>query len=290
MNAISLKNNFKKYLWIIVMGAVVVIGFVYYQLRSFETTDDAFIDGNIVPVSAQVQGKIAEVAVSDNQNVKAGDVLAQIEDRDYVFKRDAASADVQSAQAELKQAQSDLERYQQLLTREEISKQEFDRIGLRVQQAQAQALRAKAKLDLTQLDLERTRVLAPIDGRVSAKSIQSGQYVQVGQPLLSVVSDKVWVVANFKETQMKHMKPGDPVSISIDAYPGVKFTGQVDSVQAGTGAAFSLLPSQNASGNFIKVVQRVPVKIMFNEEDNPQYPLWPGLSVSPKVDVRNHGG
>ena len=110
-----------------------------------------------------------------------------------------------------------------------------------------------------------------------------------GQPLLSVVSSDVWVTANFKETQMKHMKPGNPVNIRVDAYPGVTFTGKVDSIQAGTGEVFSLLPTQNATGNYIKVVQRLPVKIILDGPD-PQYPLWPGLSVSPKVDLRSTKG
>lgn len=149
----------------------------------------------------------------------------------------------------------------------------------------AQSMRAKAKLDLAQLDLEHTRIIAPIDGKVSARSLEQGQYVQVGEPLLSVVSHDVWITANFKETQMTRMKPGNPVSIHVDAYPGVTFTGQVDSIQAGTGEAFSLLPAQNATGNYIKVVQRVPVKILLIDPD-PKYPLWPGLSASPRVDLR----
>ena len=268
---------------------VAICGYGYYQLTSFESTDDAFIDGHIVPVSAQVNGRIVEVLVKDNQMVKSGDVIARIDDQDYTYKRDAAKADAMASQAELQEAQKDQDRYNVLLARQEISKQEFDHASLRVQNAQAQAMRSKAKLDLAELDLEHTKIIASIDGKVSAKSVEQGEYVQVGQPLLSLVSTEVWVTANFKETQLKSMKVGNPVEIHVDAYPGVTFTGRVDSLQAGTGGAFSLLPAQNVTGNYIKVVQRVPVKITINNPD-PNFPLWPGLSVAPKVDLRSTKG
>jgi len=272
------------------IAALIAVGlFVYYHLASFEATDDAFIDGHIAPVSAQVQGRVIEVLARDNQVVKKGDILARIDDKDYTFKRNEAQADAFAAQAELLEAQKDEQRYKQLLSRQEISKQEYDHTSLRVRNAQAAAMRAHAKLDLAQLDLEHTQIVAPIDGRVSARSVEQGQYVQVGQPLLSVVSSDVWITANFKETQLKRMKPGNPVTIHVDAYPGVTFNGHVDSLQAGTGGAFSILPAQNASGNFIKVVQRVPVKITIDDL-NANYPLWPGLSVSPRVDLRTARG
>jgi len=268
---------------------VALCGLGYYQLVSFESTDDAFIDGHIAPISAQVEGRIIEVLVKDNQMVKKDDILARIDDKDYMYKRDAAQADELAAQAELEEAQKDQARYEQLLSRQEISKQEFDHTSLRVSNAKAQAMRAKAKFDLAQLDLEHTKIMAPIEGKVSARSVEQGQYVQIGQPLLSVVSSDVWVTANFKETQLKHMKAGNPVEIHVDAYPGVTFIGRVDSLQAGTGGAFSLLPAQNVTGNYIKVVQRVPVKITITHP-NPDYPLWPGLSVAPKVDLRTSKG
>jgi len=284
-----LKKVPPQYLITGVVAFVLICGFAYYQLTSFESTDDAFIDGHMAPVSAQVEGKVLEVLVKDNQMVKSGDVLVRIDDKDYTDKRDIAQADELAAEAELQEAQKDQVRYGTLLSRQEVSTQEFDHTSLRVKNALAAAMRSKAKLDLAQLDLDHTKIIAPIDGKVSARTVEQGQYVQVGEPLLSVVSNDVWVTANFKETQMKRMKPGNPVSIRVDAYPGVTFTGIVDSLQAGTGGAFSLLPAQNASGNFIKVVQRIPVKITFDKL-NPDYPLWPGLSVSPKVDLRKTKG
>jgi len=276
----------------LVLGAVVVAVaciFWVYQLSSFEGTDDAFIDGHVAPVSAQVQGRITAVLIKDNQLVKKGDVLATIDDRDYTYKRDMAQADTLAAQAELQEALADQARYEKLIQSQEISKQEFAHTSLRVKNDQAELMHARAMLDLAQLDLDRTQIKAPIDGKISARSVEAGQYVQAGQPLLSIVSSDVWVTANFKETQMKHMKPGNPVTIHVDAYPGVTFNGHVDSIQAGTGAEFSLLPAQNATGNYIKVVQRVPVKILIDGPD-PKYPLWPGLSVTPKVDLRTTKG
>jgi len=284
-----LKNVPKKYLIAGIAAFLLIFGFTFYQFISFESTDDAFVDGHIAPVSARVEGQVVELLVKDNQMVKSGDVLARIDDKDYTDKRDMAQADDFAAEAELQEALKDNLRYKTLLSNQEISKQEFDNTSLRVRNAQAQAMRAKAKLDLAQLDLQHTQIIAPIDGKVSARSVEQGQYVSVGQPLLSVVSSDVWVTANFKETQLTRMKPGNPVEIHVDAYPGVTLMGRVDSIQGGTGETFSLLPAQNATGNFIKVVQRVPVKIIL-VNPNPAYPLWPGLSVSPKVDLRSAKG
>jgi len=281
-----LQNIPKKYLLTGALVVIVAVGYAYYQFTSFESTDDAFVDGHIAPISAQVEGQVVEVLVKDNQMVKKGEVLARISARDYTYKRDAAKADELAAAAELEEAQKDQARYEQLLARQEISKQEYDHTSLRVRNAQAQAMRAEARLNLAELDLEHTDITAPIDGKVSARSVEQGQYVQVGQPLLSVVSCDIWITANFKETQMARMKIGNPVKIHVDAYPGVIFNGRVDSIQAGTGEAFSLLPAQNATGNYIKVVQRVPVKITL-DDPGVSYPLWPGLSASPQVDLRS---
>ena len=284
-----LKNVPKKYLVGGVAACVIFFSYSFYQFTSFESTDDAFIDGHIAPISAEVQGRVTQVLIKDNQLVKKGDVLALIDDKDYTFKRDEARADEIAAQADYEEALKDNLRYKQLLAHEEISRQEFDHTTLKVSSSQAQFMHAQARLNLAQLDLERTRIISPIDGKVSARSVETGQYVQVGQALMSIVSSDVWVTANFKETQMTRMKTGNPVEVRVDAYPGVTFKAKVDSVQGGTGEAFSLLPAQNASGNYIKVVQRVPVKITLIDPD-PDHPLWPGLSVAPKVDLRSVKG
>ncbi|HEX7640463.1 MAG TPA: HlyD family secretion protein, partial [Burkholderiaceae bacterium] len=145
---------------------------------------------------------------------------------------------------------------------------------------------AEAGLEAAELQLGYTHVRAPIDGRVTRRSVQVGNVVAVGQPLLAVVSRDLWVTANFKETQLAHMRLHQPVSVSVDAYPDVKFAAHVDSVQRATGAFFSLLPAENATGNYVKVTQRVPVKIVFDHPgDLARYAIGPGMSVTPVVDL-----
>ena len=152
--------------------------------------------------------------------------------------------------------------------------------------AKAAVQQAEAKLQQAELNLSYTKIIAPLDARVTARSVQLGNYVQPGQALMALVPRDVWVVANFKETQLTHMKPGQPVELSVDAYPNKKFKGKVDSLQAGTGARFSLLPPENAVGNYIKVVQRIPVKIIFDEELPTNLDIAPGMSVVPEVKVK----
>jgi membrane fusion protein (multidrug efflux system) len=137
-----------------------------------------------------------------------------------------------------------------------------------------------------ELDLSYTKLYAPAAGRITRKSVEPGNYVQVGQTLFSIVPQPVWVVANFKETQLTHIRPGQPVDIRVDAYPDTAFRGRVDSIQAGSGAAFSLLPPENATGNYVKVVQRVPVKILLDGPPDPAHVLGPGMSVVPTVQVK----
>jgi membrane fusion protein (multidrug efflux system) len=155
-----------------------------------------------------------------------------------------------------------------------------------VETATAAVQQAEAKLQQAELNLSYTKIIAPMDGRITARTVQMGHYVQPGQALLALVPKDVWVMANFKETQLTYMKPGQPVQLSVDAYPNRKFKGKVDSLQAGTGARFSLLPPENAVGNYIKVVQRVPVKIIFDEELPTNLDIAPGMSVVPEVKVK----
>ncbi|MGE4296780.1 MAG: HlyD family secretion protein [Desulfovibrionaceae bacterium] len=182
----------------------------------------------------------------------------------------ARKAQVAQAQAALTATGSAPQQVAQSRTRMEVAKAELDK-------AEAQAEQAR-------LNLSYTRIYAPCDGVVTRKSVEQGAYVKVGQTLLSLVEPEVWVVANFKETQLEAMRPGQPVDITVDTYPGVSFAGRVDSIQRGTGSRFSLLPAENAAGNFVKVVQRVPVKIVFKSvADLKGYLLAPGMSVEPEV-------
>ncbi|MGN6506045.1 MAG: HlyD family efflux transporter periplasmic adaptor subunit, partial [Tepidisphaeraceae bacterium] len=172
---------------------------------------------------------------------------------------------------------------QGVLAAAETAKQQIAAAEAKSRYADAQVGKAQAVVDAAMLDVSYTTIKAPAAGRVTRKNIQPGQYVQVGQSLLAVVPQAFWVTANFKETQLTHMRVGQPVEISVDAFPGTTLHGHVQSVQAGTGARFSMLPAENATGNYVKVVQRVPVKIVLDSQDKTEGLLGLGMSVTPSV-------
>jgi membrane fusion protein (multidrug efflux system) len=155
-----------------------------------------------------------------------------------------------------------------------------------LQSAKAQQEQQNAAVRQAELDLSYTKIYAPDSGYITKKSVEPGNFVQTGQALMALVSDRLWVVANFKETQLENMRTGQPATIKVDAYPQLKLRGRVDSIQSGSGAQFSLLPPENATGNYVKVVQRVPVKILIDAPPPSEYKLGPGLSVIPQVKVR----
>jgi len=226
-----------------------------------------------------------------------------------------AHANLDAAKANEALAAKELQRYQELLKDALVSQSRYDRVEAQWKSAKAgveaadaamaeaeaslstlharlntqgsRIKEAEASLSTVKLDLRRTLLVAPISGRIAKKNVDPGKYVQAGAPLLSMVDDRdIWVTANFKETQLKKMNPKQPVEIKVDAYPGVTFQGHVESFQPGTGSVFSLLPPENATGNFVKVIQRVPLKILIDTPPDPAHPLRPGLSVVPYVDVR----
>jgi len=287
---------------------------------SHVSSDNAQVDGHIVPILPKVGGFVTEVRIDENQNVKAGDTLVVLDDRDYKVRLAQADADlavalagvsnrarvgqaeaqVEQAQANALKAHADLERVRPLALQEIVSKQQLDAVeaGARagdaaLAAAQASLLAADARVgaaraarDQAALNLSYTRVIAPSSGVVSKKTVELGQLVQAGQPLMSVVPlEDVWVTANLKETEVADVKPGEPVDFTVDAYPGRHFTGHVQSLSPATGARFSLLPPDNATGNFTKVVQRVPVRVRPDKVD-PAHPLRPGLSVVVTIQTK----
>ena len=317
--------------------------------RSHQSTDNAQVDGHIVPVLAKVGGYVKTVSVSENDHVSAGQLLVQLEDDDYRVRMQQAQADLAAAEAtaggngfagqaeaqvqsaagqraaldaqigaaraNANRADADLARARELVAKQIISKQQLDaaqatadvmhanllaaerqaaaaggtvntaEAGVRV--ANARTLAARAAAANAQLQLDYTHITAPAAGEVSRKQVEVGQLVAPGQPLLSIVADTgVWVTANFKETQLSKIRVGQPVEFEIDAYGGCVAEGKVASVSGATGAKFALLPPDNATGNFTKVVQRVPVRIAVTKPCGGNRPLRPGLSANVHVDTR----
>src|SRR5579864_2569551 len=373
----------------IAVVVLLVAGFFAYRyFTSYESTDDAQVDGHINSISARISGHVIKLNVLDNQFVHAGDVLVEIDPADYQVAYERAKADFADAQAAAEaagvtvpippvntssqvsateadvasaragiqvakqqfeaakaqlreaeannvKAQNDLGRYKQLVDKQEISQQQYDQAiaassasaaavqaarassdaaeqqvtqaqgklvqaeanfryantapkqmqitRARAQSALAEAQRKKADLDQAQLNLQYTKIIAPVNGIVSNRTVEVGQNVSPGQELMKVINlDDVWITANFKETQLRDMRAEQHVTIEVDAN-GRKYDGKVDSVAGASGARFSLLPPENATGNYVKVVQRIPVKIDLDPGSNNDHQLRPGESVTPKV-------
>lgn len=312
-------------------AGVVLGGWMWYRGQTRITTDNAFVEAHVFPVSARVPGHVAEVAVEDNQRVARGDLLVVLDPIDYRVQvqiaeaklatarnetsgdhaqAEVARAAVRQAEAQLRQAGLDLKRGRALLADGTIPREQVERLETartvaagRLGEARESLRRAvamigaadgngreariaqrAAELEEAKLRLSYTRILAPADGYVTRRTVEEGTNVAAGQPLLAVVQlADPWVVANYKESQLTHVRPGQRATFTVDAYPGREFTGKVESIMAGTGSAFSLLPPENATGNYVKVVQRVPVKIVIDRESDPQHLLRVGMSVVPTV-------
>ena len=371
---------------------LLVVGFFLWRhFSSYESTDDAQIDGHLNSVSARVSGHVTKILVQDNQYVEAGTPLIEIDPSDYQVaveqaqaaysdatataqaaqvnvpitsigtssqvinaqgsvenaeagvamshrQLDAANALLAEAEANNAKSQNDLARYKQLVDKQEISQQQYDQAvagakagdsmvaaqkaqvaqaeqGVvqaraklsqaqaslqqantapqqlavtrsKAQSAQAQADQKKAELDQAQLNLQYTKIVAPVSGIVSNRTVEVGQNVATGQELMKIINlDDIWVTANFKENQLREMKVGQPVTISVDAY-GKKYKGHLESVAGASGSLMSLLPPENATGNYVKVVQRIPVKIVFEQGETKEHLLRPGMSVEPKVWIK----
>lgn len=273
----------KRVLMIGLVLAALVAGMIYWlTTRHHESTDDAQIDAHIVPIIPKIAGYVTELHVADNQPVHKGDPLVQIDRADFLIAREQAQAMVAAGTANLANKDIRLKRQQSLNTTAR-SKQELDDAVSEQQQALAMMAAAQSKLAQAEKDLKDTTLLAPEDGVVTNRGIELGSYVQAGQQLMAVVGTKRWVIANFKETQLTDMRPGQKADIKIDAYPDLTLKGHVDSIQRGTGSRFSLFPAENATGNYVKIVQRVPVKIVIDDALPADSVFGPGMSVVPTV-------
>jgi membrane fusion protein (multidrug efflux system) len=328
---------------VVVAGAAAFGTYWFKTGRFLESTDDAYVQADYTTIAPKVSGYIADVKVEDNQPVKAGQVLAVIDDRDFRTALDQAKADVASAKAEVdniaaqleqqqsviqqaqaailsdqagvKFAQLDYTRYHSLTASKATSvqdeqraqsvldqqnanlqrdraalsgaKQQVDVLSTAKAKAETQVKRLEAVQSQAELNLSYTTITAPIDGTVGARSLRTGQYVQAGTQLMAVVPlQSVYVVANFKETQLADVKTGQLVELTIDGLPGVTVKGKVDSLAPASGLEFALLPPDNATGNFTKIVQRIPVKIALEVDAGLMGRLRPGMSANPVIDTR----
>jgi membrane fusion protein (multidrug efflux system) len=342
------REFFKRPIVLIVGGVIllaVLIGALMFWLnaRQWEATDDAFVDTHIVRVAPQVAGEVTQVLVTDNQLVKAGQPLVDIDSADQQTKVAQAQAqraqaqaqvdqataqvavnqasylqaraDTASAAAQAENASRDLARYQALQRANAlaVAQQQLDQATTQARQTAAQeqsAIKAadakaeqvrlsqtqiksgldqvraaEAELNEASINLGYAHLFAPVGGHIAQKTVAAGNYVQPGTELLAIVPTAIWITANFKETQLDHMRPGQFVKLHVDACPSARIEGHVDSIQRGAGQAFGILPPENATGNYVKVVQRVPVKIVFDQLPK-DCPLGPGMSVEPSVKVR----
>jgi len=271
---------------IALIAVALAAGLWWWRASGRVSTDDAFIEGRIVRISAQVAGRVVRLAITDNQWVKQGDLLVQLDDREYRAQAAQADAEARAAAVAAENAAVDARRAEQLFARQLIARQALDAALATARMRAADAEAARKRAAEAALKVEYTRLTAPEAGRVTHRTVEEGAYVQVGQALMTIVPNDFWVIANFKETQLTNVRPGQPVDIKIDAYPHTVLEGHVDSIQAGTGARFSLLPPENATGNYVKVVQRVPVKIVFDRLPDDPSRLGPGMSVVPTIQTR----
>ncbi|MCL4476877.1 MAG: HlyD family secretion protein [Nitrospirae bacterium] len=340
---------------IAVIGAIAVFFYIQYK-NTHIATDDAFVEGRIHVIASKVYGTVKAVYVNDNQPVKRGDLLLNIDPVDYDVKMNEASSRVNAEtakiveinarveaakkqvleakaavetaranldlqEANLRQAEIDIKRAENLYRNDALSRERYEKTmtghkvvlaqvkaaGEQLKQAeaaletqkafvrQAEAARTaqrssvaekQAVLKTAELNYGYTKLYAPSDGYVTKKSVEVGNQIQAGQALMAVVPlDDVWLIANYKETQLEKVKAGQKVEIKVDSYPGKKFRGKVDSIMAGTGSTFSLFPPENATGNYVKVVQRVPVKILLEKGTDPDHVLRVGMSVVPTILV-----
>ena len=340
------------------VAAAVVVGGIAYGaywalvLNHFESTDNAYVQGNVVQLTPQVSGTVVAINADDTDHVKAGQLLVKLDPADAQVALDQAEAqlaqtvrevrttyannstlkaqialreaDLARAQSEVVRAQDDVSRRAPLVVTGAVGKEEFNHSTSQLSTAKSSAvaaqsavlaareqllsnktltdgiavdqhpnvLRASARVREAYLALHRADLLAPVDGFVAKRSVQLGQRVQAGAPLMSVIPlNQLWIDANFKESQLKNLRIGQPVELQADVYgKKVEYRGTIEGLGAGTGAAFALLPAQNATGNWIKVVQRVPVRIKLDAKELAEHPLRVGLSMDAKVDISNTGG
>ena len=331
-------RNFKILAGVVAICAVGYASYWYLYARHFESTDDCYVDGDVVQITTEIPGTVIQLHADDTQSVARGQALLELDPADaevsvsnaeanlaravrtvraLFAQADQLRAEIRDREVELQQAEQDHERRTTLLSDGAVSSEEFHHTQDRVTEvrasltaAQEQLKETTAQIDRTtiptqpqvlaaiaavrdaSLALRRTRITAPVPGVVAQRSVQVGQRVAAGTPLMGIVPlDAVWVDANFKEVQLREMRVGQPVTLRADMYGGAaEYHGKLVGLSAGSGTAFALLPAQNASGNWIKIVQRLPVRVALDPSELREHPLRIGLSVTARVDIRDTSG
>lgn len=287
------KKN-RKRMFLILISVVLIAGLsygaYYYIIGSkYVKTDNAYVGAEIAQVTPAVGGTIKEIKYNDTDRVKAGDLLVVIDDTDCQLVLANAQTDLAKAQVDFNRTKIDYDRRISLEKSGSVSGEEVTNAKNAFKAAEASLQGAKVRVEQAKIDLQRTLVKSPVDGVIAKRQVQLGQRVQIGVPLMSVVPlDKVHVDANFKEVQLRKVRLGQPVTLKSDLYgSSVLFHGKVVGIAGGTGSAFAVIPAQNATGNWIKVIQRLPVRIELNSEELRQHPLQVGLSMEVSIDVSN---
>jgi membrane fusion protein (multidrug efflux system) len=304
------KRSLKKRLFVlavflIVFGAL-IYGYWYFNLRGFVSTDDAFIDGDLISISSKMLGRISDLTVDEGDRIQTDQLLVVLDDSDLQAEKaqveanlDLAQQNVLLARVNVQKTQGDFDRAKSQFKNHVIPAEQFDHITKALEMARAQynielarVRAAEARLHVIETQLANTRITTPISGVIAKKWSLPGDVVQPGQAIFTVYNtDQIWITANFEETKVAAIHPGDPVEISVDAYNDHKFGGKVLMIGAAAASEFSLIPPNNASGNFTKVTQRIPVKISVEQRSPNQHgdrpPLLPGMSVEVKVKVES---
>lgn len=276
----------------VITGFLAISALGWLGIKTYDhyyvSTDDAYVNANVVNIAPRVSGKVVKTLVSDNQYVHANDMLFKLDQDPFTIAEKKAAAQLAINQSSLVNAKAKADRIDRLALKQFVSPQNRDNARTNLETAASSVKLAAANLDQAKLNMSWTDVAAPTSGWVTNVHLRDGDLVTANQPLFALISDgDFWINANFKETQLVEIKPGQRATIKVDMYPGRTFEGVVESISGGTGTAFSLLPPQNATGNWVKVTQRVPVRIRVLNPD-PKHPLRIGTSATVTISLQRY--
>jgi membrane fusion protein (multidrug efflux system) len=289
MNFAKKFGNIAQFKVLIILFFFIVSTIIWIYIRAYNkhhtSTDDAYINADVIAIAPRITGKIAKLSISNNQYVKKGEVLFKLDQEPFILAINLAKAELKLNTVELDHVMQTEERVSALVRKKFLPRQEGDNAKAQVKITIAKVEQAKAHVALANLNFNYTKIIAPANGWVTNLALAEGNIVTANQPVFALISDKgFWVDANFKETELSGIKRGQVATIKTDLYTNHPFKGIVESISGGTGTAFSLLPPQNATGNWVKVTQRIPVRIRILDNDA-KFPLRIGLSAKATIDI-----